>query len=800
MTLIHTHTDAQVGFVISSQPVMVNGQLSIDGLVMQIKNKALFNGECELRIYSDRFQQDLLARSKKILLQEAVHSFDLNEIFSSSNFAWEKVELNSVCFQLVAIKQNMPLGLSCFEIVPYEKRKKDKVENEKLQKVKKVFSASLSYQFENIPVIKNVPDRHILDYNGELNLKGIPFKFQGYVQSNKDPFFDQSFSNGRIFFDLNEWKEILIEKLRPKLESQLDSMLQDYPAYDAFKSRSEYIEKLMKDPSYLEDLKELDGLKELADELGVSEETSLDDLRKEMELELKNERDKLIEKGQELSSEKLDSIVTKVNSLESKIEKINSYKILSSKQKAFDNLESLQSEAAAYIGKAETLKADYESKVDSILNDPDKLNKLLKKEGLDNPIMYFTNYVSTFEVGTIQPDYSELILQNSFLRGVNLGFDFGKIGATGFYGRSNSRNRNFQADSTFTANKIIGLKVNYDRNENQKNSLFFVGSMPKNFEGLNGQISVLGYNSTFEMSDHQAILFDVAFHQPFQNSKDQKSKFGENAAFSLNYKMQSKNSKFSTSLGSRFFGPSFQDIDNPFLINNSIEFNGNVSYELMKGINVGLNSLLQENEVYENTGEQKRKLFSNGVSISIKKEKYPFFNYVYNYLENDLTNFGTSGHLHSLNLAKAFDINDVSIQMFAQSNFIQNSSSTDSLNNSNLNLFISQEIIWSEKFRTTLAYNKQEFSSISLVEEQESFVLKIPMRFKNINVSPGMQYLKKEDDYEFGFSLEALINIWEEMNVTVNANSHSFYSYLDDDTSIKTQYTPEINLRLNYRF
>ncbi len=797
---VNNNLTAQVGFKLSSDPSLINGNLSMDGLVLQIHNNSNFNGECVFKIYSDRFQQNEIAVSKTIIINSAIHSFDLNEIFSDAKFPWQDLDIKTVCFQLVTNKQNLPLGISCFEIIPYVKSQKEKLSNEKIEQVKKHLDVNLSYQYESWPAIDNSIDRHILDYNGEVNVKEIPFKFQGYVQSSKDPFFDHSFSNGRVFFDLNEWKENVMKNLRPKLESKLDSLLKDYPAFDLYKSRGAYIEKLLNDPSYLSDIKDLDGLETLASDLGIDTSIPLEKTKEVLEQKLKNEVDKLKNNSSELGGQQLDSLNQIVNDLESKLVEIEKYNVLVSKEKAYENLKSLKSEADAYIGKAETVRKDYESKVDSILSDPSKVNGLLKEHGIGNDLVYLTNHISNFELGTIQPNYSELVLQNSFLRGINLGVDFKKFNVSGFYGKSNSRNRLISADSSFNLNKIIGLKIAYDLNKRQTSSFFFISNLPFQINENYKTTNVIGYNGKAEFTKNQSVSIDFALNEPFKNRQSQTSRFGENAAFALDYKLDSRDSKFSTSIQSAFFGPTYEDIDNPFLINNSIEFNSSISYEVFKGINFGLNSFFQKNEVFENIEQQNRSIFSNGLSISLAKEKLPFVNYVYNFLESDLQDFSITSHLHSLNVAKAFKIQDVSLQIFTHANLINNISNTDSLANSNLNLMTSLEIIWSEKFRTTFTYNKQEFNSYLQKEVQENLILKLPMSFNNVNVSPGFQYIKNADKYECGFSLEALIRIWEDLNVSANANSHSFYSYLDDDLNVNTIYTPEISLRLNYRF
>ncbi len=803
MGTINNKLSAQIGFRLSSSPNVKNDNLSIDGLVLQIKNFTKFNGECELKIYSDRFQQKLLASSQKIIISDELHSFDLNEIFSTASFPWETLNSNTVCFQLVSVKQKLPLGLSCFDLVASNNSKavlKEELAKSKTSKLKKVLDLNTSMQVEAFPSSKFGQDRYLLDYAGELRVKEIPIKFQGYVQNSKDPFFDYSLANGSVFFDVNEWKRIILNKIQPKINENIDSILYSFDDYEEMLDRKDYVKKILENPSFLKDLDLLDSIPFYKEALNLNPEEDLEAYKNGLKTKLDQEISKLQAQVDESNStEKLDSLRSEVQALQESIEELEKFESLINKRKAFDNLMNVQDEAQQYLDKANDLKSEYVNKVDRILKDPKKVNELLKKEGLGDKYTYIMNAVSALKFGNINPAYSDLVLQNSQLKGGMLGFDFGKFGFSTFYGKSQNRNLITLGDSSINVQHLMGLELNYELKENVENSIYLISGKEKGLELNESESSMLvGYKSSYTFLNNQVLSFDVALFDPFNQSQKQ---LNEIAALKIGHDAMALNGKFNFHAEGTYFGSEYKDINNPYLVNNSAEFSTNLNYSVLKELNIGVNALVQKNGVNDVLNQLERKAISAGIIISLAVKKLPMINYVLNQTTSTLGTFEMNTIFQNINFAKSYKIAEINLQSFANLNFINNQSNTDSLNTKTSSFLISQEITWNKFMRTSIAYNQHTLESETGENESErSFSIKFPIEYRALNISPGLQFLSRNGMDEFGYSLDAVYDLLKDFTVTLNINSHSLQSFLKQNGVIENEYTPAYNARLNYRF
>ena len=779
----------------SSNPVWINNRLSFDGVFARIQNNTDFNGQVIINLYTDRFCNNKIGSSQPLLIREKNHTFNLFEIFSSVDFQLEEENGTTICFQVVSEKQNLPLALYCVDIVQGGKAEKPREAKSKLD----FLSGNINYELEAFPLNNQLPPNHILDFNGELNAKNIPIQFQGFFQRNKDPYLDADLSHFTVYFDVNQWKTTTKNKAEKAYQKERDSLLADFPAYESSKQRLDYIKRVQAHPNTVAELASIENLDSL---MRLAEVTSRDELDQQMDsLEIKQKElnAKLI------PGEHRDSLQQKLDSLNSRKEHLEKLAALYSKKEAYGNMESIKREGLKYLEQTDSLTAGLDQKYNEALSKSNKLNQYLREQNIGKPYEYLLNHISAFRYGNIHPGYSQLALQNNQVKGLRLGLEYDSWSLDAFSGRLQANDLNLQPDSLEQTIKIIGARIGLGNPAKMKNNIFVISATPVNLFGISSTQNLFGYTTNYRIKN-QELSTELVWSKTTPNqtgdfeSNDNAEAIYRSLAALVSYSGQSKTNKIQWDASAEYYGPDYFDINNPFLVNNSIELNGNIHFPIGKHLRMGANTLFNEANVWEEqTG--KRQTIAKGVMASFFHEKWPAVQYIFNTSKIKGEAFNLNSQFHNLSMNKAYKVNQVQLQSFLNITYVDNHSAVDSVNNNVWSAYISQEVLMSKKVRMVNSFN---YSKVENIQNGQilnlNYTLKLPITLGRLNIDPGMKWVQTETLNQWGWNVSCSWAITENLNWNAMADSLWLNSNIDKSGNIQNDYTTYFRTSLNYRF
>lgn len=794
----------QLTFTLSSDPLLVNERLSLDGVVLQIQNNSSFNGNVIIHIYSDRFQQKIIAKSQPLMIREINHTFNLHEIFSSTDFPWENEKSTTACFQIFSEKQNLPLGFSCSEITRVKEGKKPAGSK---NKKRDFLDANVTYELEALP-LSDTPVNHILDYNGTLRVKDIPIKFQGFFQRNKDPYLDYNLSNFSTFIDVDQWRGKVKEKADKKFQEQKDSLLSDFPDYYSMRHKKEYVDRVIDNPAVLQELDALDSLSSLVNDLGLASVEDLASYEDSLQQQLSVQKNKLIEQGDStLTPAQRDALNERIVLLEKRIKHAQRLAKLAKKKAAYDNLLGIGNESQKYLQKADSITADLDRSYQEILTQPNKLNQYLRQHKLGSKYMYLLNHVSEFRFGNINPNYSRLVLQNSQIKGLSLGLEYGVWGIAGFRGNLRNSDLNLTPDTLSLPTKVIGTKISYARRGRLKNDFFMILANHPPSLGLAQTKAILGHTSIYELNANSTLEFELAW--AMNDSGISTEEGGPNRwtqtlkslAGVSNYSGATKSGKLTWDTEVEYYGPQYFDINNPFLVNNSLELSNNFRYSILKGLQLGLSTLYNKGNLWQTENPGRGQTISQGINVSYFHKKWPAVQYVFNGSKIDGANYSLNSLFHNINVSKNYAIKKVQLQSLFNTTYLDNDSPLDSIDSKLITIYTSQEIRLTKNMRAIAAfnyfnlYNLQDGRALDL-----SYELKIPFNFDRLNIDPGIKWISNSNFEQLGWSINVSWLILKDLSLNVFVNSLWLNGTINEFGIIKNEYTPHISGRINYRF
>ena len=794
----------QLTLTLSANPLIVGERLSLDGVILQVQNNSNFNGNVVIHIYSDRFQKKLVSKSQSLMIQQLIHTFNLTEIFASNDLEWKSEQSTTLCFQIISEKQKIPLGLSCSEITRVKNGRRKAIKKKNKQDF---IDANITYEMEALP-LSTTPVNHVLDYSGEVRIKEIPIKFQGFFQRNKDPYLGYNLSNFTTFLDVNQWRRKARNKADEVFQKERDSLLSDFPDYQSVLNRKQYVDQVIQTPGALKDLKSIDSLSTLLKGLDLnskenllSYKDSLNEKANEMEAELDQKtRDALLPEQRDSLNKNLALLKKRITEAE------RLYKIYTKKE-AYDKLLRVGKNSQNYLQKADSVAADLDGEYQKILVQPNKFNQYLRQHKIGNKWTYLLNHVSDFRIGNVNPGYSQLVLQNSQIKGVSLGLEYGQLGIASFQGRLRNSDLNLVSDSLTQQTKVIGAKIGFAKKGKAKNDFFIVTANRAQYYGATIPHTILGHTSAYQFNDGNTMKFEIAWslngekNSTEENQENGLEKTLRTMAAVFGYSSVTKNGKLTWNLETEYFGPEYFDIENPFLINNAIELSNNIQYSILKGLQIGLSSLYNKGNLWETANKGRQQIISQGVNASYFHKKWPAVQYVFNGSKIEGANYRLNSLFQNLNLSKNYTIKQIQMQSLFNTTYLENNSPLDSIDSKLITIYASQEFRLNNHVRAITAFNYfnlenlQDGRAIDL-----SYELKIPLNFDRLNVDPGIKWIRNATVESLGWSLNVSWLILKDLSLNVFVNSHWLNGTIDEFGIIKNEYTPHISGRINYRF
>ncbi len=796
--------NAQLSFTLSSDPLLVNDRLSVDGIVLQIQNNSNFVGDVFINIYSDRFQQKIVSKSRNLTIRELNHTFNLQEVFTNPNFEWTSEESTTVCFQIVSEKQNLPLGLSCSELIQVRRQKGNKIKNKKGKP--NFFDTNITYELEALPK-SSTPVNHILDYSGELRVKELPIKFQGFFQRNRDPYLDYDLSHFSSFIDVGKWRQKVKEKANKVYQKERDSLLIEFPDYRSYSKKKEYVDRVFNDSGTLEDLKAVDSLTALMeafDIVSVDELPAYQDSLSQALIEQKNQLNE--KKNTSLKHAERDSLERQLLILQGHIREVERLSKLALKKEAYDNLKNISSDGKEYLQKADSVSRGFDQDYQNILNRPNKLNQYLKHHKIGGKYMYLLNHVSEFRFGNINPGYSQLILQNSQIRGLSIGVEYGQWGIAGFRGNLTNSDLNIVPDSLSLRINVTGAKLSYSKSNKVKNTFFLVTAKEIKSFGERVNQSIVGHTSIYHLNKQNRMDFEIAWALDdtgisSELEESQAEKVIKALAAIYNYSGTTGNGKLNWNTEVEYYGPEYFDFNNPFLINNSIEFSNNIRYAVLKGFQVGLSTLYNKGDLWRTNISTRKQTISKGFNASFFHEKWPAVQYVFNNSKIDGANFTLHNYFQNLNISKKYSIKNTQLQSLLNTTFLENDSPLDSIDSRLITIYASQQIRLTEHLRVIAAFNYFKLNNLQSGRGLDlSYEIKMPINFDRLTIDPGLKWISNSNFEKLGWSMNVSWQILKDLSFNAFVNSLWLNGTIDEFGLINNEYTPHFSGRINYRF
>lgn len=772
---------SQVLINVNNDLVVQNEKVHIDRNSLDINNRGAAVESVLLEVYSNRYMrnEDLVSSSRSFPLSEGSARYDLPVILSANELSVGKSQ--SLCFKIVDENTSVQLALYCTELLVNQR-------SESSRSVSRNISGNVLLEYQDYTT-DSLAARLVASSDLQVKVAGLPFDFYGYYSTEKDPYINYDLYDFATRFDVQKWRKEMVDKSQSILEEQTLQEKAKFPEYDNMVNHLEKSKKLLNHKYIQKEMASLDSLKALVAEVDVSSlEYLIDSLQ------------------YRLNTAPLDSVSTAKDSLniQDAIHKLEEKKRTIYRIERVEKTIALKDSCEQYIDKVEGFVSSVQDKKEKLMNSPKELNKVLRDNKLAKRGERFLNYVSEFQVGNIAPSYSDHLLQNSYCRGVMLGFDYGKYSIHGFTGklRTNTLNPN---DSILANINLIGSQLSIQYSENATTSFFYVANVDDATSAVKLPTNVLGMKTDWTLSESQSVVVDAAWAQTEFVTVDDESniervnKLVSNLAAKAQYQFANRN-KFRMKVSSEFLGPEYFDFNNPFLRNNSFSVNGTADIEIFKGIKLGVNTNYFNGTLWDAFSPTYSRV-TQGLRLNAIRESLPAIQYSVNRSNITIPNSEVLSVVHNLNAYKNYSLKSLNMNSVINFSHLDNTTDIDSLNSQLITVVGNQTVKINQilDVSTSLTY-----SSLSTYAEGKQndvlLALEFPVRLDKINFSLGGKYIINDEVKELGYNFRMNLNVIEGLDFSINADNLIIYNRLNDLGLPETQVGAFYNLRLNYIF
>lgn len=773
----------QVEVRMSSIPIIIGESLSIDGIDIEVISTSSYEGEVYVKVFADRFQTNLIATSAPILINKSRQKFYLQEIFSSKSFLW-KDNQSTLCLQVVSRWNDLPLSVSCFEV---DKNKKKITKENKKKKLP--LSANIIYENETFTNNKEVPVTHSLDYSGQMNIGNVPIVFRGFFQNNNDPYLDQNPSNFTINFDVHQWRSEMMNKVKKENERIKDSITLKYPEYQRIYERGKYLDKVFSSKSYLKDMQNIDSLSLFLKKIGLENgmQTSADSFYQFID-----------DKEKDLSKNNFGNDSLYVGLLEN-VEKV---KDLYLKYQSYRDLTDIKQKSASYLSEAKSEIDDNISLFREHMENPQGINKFLDEKVQLSSLDKILNHISALKIGNVNHQFSRLVLQNSQIRGAQVGVEYSNWEVSSFYGKLRSRSLSIGNIDTTTlkpVDDVMGIKVGYNV-KNSSRALFGVfGNRDSGVERTN---TMIGYTSSEKLSDNSMINFDMVWSGLGGNQgvESNDNNFIKEMSSWFEYIGETKNNVLTWSTSVEYYGRNYYDISNPFLVNNSLTTASNLFIKPVSFIRLGGTFLMSDSELWESNSIVAGKTIGYGGRLDLIFKKLPLVKYIYNRSVTDSKIGVIYNDFHNINLTYNLNVKNFNTQTLVNVAFLKNTSEVDTVNSETVSIVVSERLGFSNAF--SIVGNLSYTNTIKEFEASDRRLaaeILCPIILDKITIRPGLKFVQDTID-QIGYEVLVSWNVSENFTVQASYDSLWYRSVYSDVGELDNQYIPRLNTRLKYFF
>lgn len=772
---------AQVLININNDLVVQNERVHIDRNSLDINNRGAAVESVVLEVYSNRYMrnEDLIASSRAFPLTEGTARYDLPVILSSNEL---QVGANrSICFKIIDENTSVQLALYCTELLVNQNINQTGKSGRKI-------SGNVLMEYQDYTT-DSLAARLVASADMQVKIADLPFDFYGYYSTEKDPYINYDLYDFAGRFDVAEWRQKMVTKSQSILEEKTLKEKANFPEYDNMLRNLNKSKKLLNHKYMKQEISSLDSLKGIVSEFDLpSVEQSIDSLKNQLV---------------ELSTDSLSN--TKAQSeIEEKLHRLEEIKKTKYRIERVEKTIALKDSCEQYVKKVEGFISTVHEKKDRLMNQPKELNKILKENKLAKRGERLLNYVSEFQVGNIAPDYSDHLLQNSYCRGIMMGFDYGNYSIHGFTGklRTNTLNPN---DSILSNIKLIGTQLTLNYAENISTSFFYVSNIDDAAAVVKRPTNVLGMKSNWELSESQSVEVDAAWAQTElvviddESGERRVNKLVSNLAAKAQYQYSNGN-RFRTKVSSEFLGPEYFDFNNPFLRNNSFSMNGTADYQIFKGIKIGYNTNYFNGTLWDEYTPTYTRV-TQGARLNIVRESLPTIQYSVNRSDITIPNSKVVSVVHNLNAYKNYSICQLNMNSVVNFAHLNNETDLDSLNSKLITVVGNQTVKLNEMLDVSASLTYSNLSTFNEGNQNDILLsLELPVRLNQINFSVGGKYIINDEVKELGYNFRMNLNVIEGLDFSVNADNLIIYNRLNDLGLPETQVGAFYNLRLNYIF
>jgi hypothetical protein len=749
----------------------------------------------------------------------------------------------NLCISIKRLSDNLEIGKNCIEFNNQTDSISSDTINKKYQNKK---SAKKHYKFYGKSellgncqtqqnVNSNIPPNYLWwSINPSISIYDVPFSVQTIVSTyntNSAP----SLVTLNFNFDSKQYKNILKSKAISKLnEIEQNKKFNNSKSINLYNELST-IKKTLNNPTAINDLKKIDELEkienQLTDSLKSIDIDKYDSLKNQVNnyAEVSQKKigyDRLQQKESQLEDQVKRNYLEKYyNKYSTKTDSLAQLKNIDISKVSNNTIDSLFNGYNLKIEKAnsdltqEVNKVNNYSKYDySKLNNPEELEKKLSELGLLTKLDKYLYSIKNFTLGTSYPYYNDLTLSNIIINGINveiqpkkvyLAFTKGTIqkplylsnipsnnseiqltsGAFG-YGYKNSNHVYFYLlDFKNTSNNSDTLYYQHKPESNQILSSDFKLNIYKNLINLEGVIagsqSINGIKDSFQEKIYVDSNKYSGFDDPNKWITNILTQKCSNLYASVDYAYKIRiisslfhnNTKFE--IGVKRIGPNFISLGLPYLQNNLISYEAKVTQSMFKRkLNVTIN-LIQN---HENIGEYDLlpSLMTNigfNISLNIPKKPYVRLNYNPVFLKNDSMSY----NLRILSVLAGHSYKIMNVMNSSNLSFMKQQSISDGANSSFQSYMIGYNHLLNYKASNSISLSlsyvsaKYQDTSNSMYNIGISTTYRL---FKKIQNVAGINYLSSISKQKFGFFYEIRYKLSKSLTFNIRAERNRIENYL----------------------
>ena len=353
--IIHSQTaNAQMRLLVSDV-YADNNILDLSSANAKINNSTRISENIQIQVFNDRYGDvnNLLNESRFFTINQEIEYISFNEIFDGLRVSLGKDPSTTISFKIINARTQVQMAFYTLNILNQKVNRDNGKSNGLMQ-----LSGNVAYKVnKSVGQVDslNLADYNALEFNTELSIADIPFRMTGLITDFKDPFLDYNLSNFSSYFDVQKWKEKQKSKVRQSLDRKANQVFNQIPGYNDIKERAKYLEKVLNNQAYIEDVARLDeGILSL-DSLGEYTKQHLEREINRQRISLQKLYDEIKE---ESDQDNLDSLNQVIQSFESKVDRLYSLKELHDKKETFTKLVDLKDSCSQILKKAEKKQQD----------------------------------------------------------------------------------------------------------------------------------------------------------------------------------------------------------------------------------------------------------------------------------------------------------------------------------------------------------------------------------------------------------------------------------------------------------